>query len=313
MNEAALVLVVGVIQAVFAALDGLERWQSRRSRYAGERLEARTVGFLTATLLVYLAIQVGLIRLAPTADALLGFAGGLFPAGGRELGAAGVALVALVAFYGGGLCDYLVHRFFNHSRWFWWTHEYHHLPTQVFVVMPGLAVRPFSVFTVVPTALVTVLLAAAVTAALGARLDSTPLALVVGANAFVLTTSHSSFLRQWRWPHHLLRLAFITTPDEHLVHHTVDRPGNYGNLTTLWDRVFGTYRDPALPENQARELGLGYDQDFLGTLTFGRWKLPEAWRARVQLARYCTLGGSPAPRGPAESQFSANPRGGTRR
>ena len=46
-------------------------------------------------------------------------------------------------FYVAGLWDYLVHRWFSHSRWFWFTHEYHHLPRQVTILMPGILVRPF--------------------------------------------------------------------------------------------------------------------------------------------------------------------------
>jgi hypothetical protein len=40
-------------------------------------------------------------------------------------------------------------------------------------------------------------------------------------------------------------------------------------------------------------LGLPYDQDFLGTLTLGRWKLPPALRRRFQIDRYCNLDAPP--------------------
>ena len=77
------------------------------------------------------------------------------------------------------------------------------------------------------------------------------------------------------------RALQITTPQEHLLHHSTDRPGNYGNLSTLWDRLFGTYQDPRAPQNQDRPLGLPYDRDFLGSLTFGLARFPEAWRRRL--------------------------------
>jgi hypothetical protein len=86
-----------------------------------------------------------------------------------------------------------------------------------------------------------------------------------------------------------MRALRLTTPQEHLVHHSADLEGNYGNFTTLWDRAFGTYLDPTLGDNQNHPLGLPYDQDFLGTLTFGRYKLPEPVRQRFQVARYCNV------------------------
>jgi hypothetical protein len=81
----------------------------------------------------------------------------------------------------------------------------------------------------------------------------------------------------------------LTTPQEHLLHHTVDLQGNYGNFTVVWDRLFGTYLDPMRSEYQDRPLGLAYDQDFVGTLTAGRLKLPGSLRARFEVDRFCNL------------------------
>ena len=80
----------------------------------------------------------------------------------------------------------------------------------------------------------------------------------------------------------------LTTPQEHLLHHTIDVQGNYGNFTVLWDRVFRTYLDPTRSEHQ-NHLGLAYDQDFVGTLTAGRVKLPTSLRRRFQVDRFCNL------------------------
>jgi sterol desaturase/sphingolipid hydroxylase (fatty acid hydroxylase superfamily) len=76
-----------------------------------------------------------------------------------------------------------------------------------------------------------------------------------------------------------------------VLHHTVDLRGNYGNFTTLWDRLFGTYLDPRLPEHEGHRFGLGYDRDFLGAITVGAARLPSSWRKRFQLDRYCNLDG----------------------
>jgi len=56
--------------------------------------------------------------------------------------------------------------------------------------------------------------------------------------------------------HRLLKPFGITTPQEHSLHHTA---------------------------------GPVYDQDFPGTLTFGRFKLPERVRRRFQLNNFCYL------------------------
>jgi len=284
------------IQAGFIAADLVDRHLTRRTRYDGDALRPATVGFLLGIIALYLAIQVGLMSLAPRAEAMMsGVQSWLSerlaaPAADTPMTPAAFALVCVVAFYLGGLVDYLVHRFFNHSRPFWWTHEYHHLPNQVFVALPGLSVRPFSVFTAIPTAFATICVAYGVIVAAGWplwRLE--PLKVVILLNTLILTSSHSSFLRRWWWPHRVLRLLGMTTPQEHLVHHMVDRPGNYGNMVTAWDRLFGTYLDPAAAKNRDQPLGLGYDQDFLGAVTLGRFKLSPGVRERFQLARYCNI------------------------
>jgi sterol desaturase/sphingolipid hydroxylase (fatty acid hydroxylase superfamily) len=56
------------------------------------------------------------------------------------------------------------------------------------------------------------------------------------------------------------RLAWLfVTPAYHRVHHAADielQNGNFGLILTIWDRMFGTYLDPAqVPANF--ELGLG--------------------------------------------------------
>ena len=109
------------------------------------------------------------------------------------------------------------------------------------------------------------------------------------ASSTLLVTSHSSFLRRGWLAHRVLRVFALTTPHEHVLHHSVDLRGNYGNFTKLWDRLFGTYLDPCLSAHQGRRYGVAYDQDFLGTITVGRARIPRAWRERFQLGRYTNL------------------------
>jgi sterol desaturase/sphingolipid hydroxylase (fatty acid hydroxylase superfamily) len=101
--------------------------------------------------------------------------------------------------------------------------------------------------------------------------------------------SHSAYLRRCEWTHRTLKPLGLTTPQEHWLHHVVGLDGNYGNFTTLWDRVFGTYLDPERLRGGAYRAGLEYDQDFLGTLTFGKLKLPDRVRRDFQLDKFCYL------------------------
>ncbi len=203
-------------------------------------------------------------------------------------------LLGITLFYVAGLWDYLVHRFFSHHRWFWITHEYHHLPRQVMVLMPGILVRPFGF---VAVALSTWATAATVYALLLSSdqplWDLRPLLPALLVISLVLTASHSSFLRRWTRVHRVMRYGLLTTPQEHLLHHAVASHGNYGNFTTAWDRLFGTYLDPAGIDLDEVRLGLAYDQDFLGTLTMGKLRLSPAVRQKYQVARYCNLDNTP--------------------
>ena len=296
MNGESLLLVLAAIQGGLVILDFVDRLATRRSRYEGERLRPEGVVFLAAVLITFLAMQYGGLRLVPRAGELLadvrrGFAGLLGRPLEREpMGPLPLAVTAVFAFYGAGFWDYLLHRAFHSGRWLWFAHENHHLPNQVFLAMPGIAVRPFAVVAVFPVLLATILSTYAVLALFGWPLwDLEPLEAVLFVQVTVLGASHSSFLRRFRVVHEGMKRLALTSPQEHVLHHTVDLKGNYGNFTTLWDRLFGTYLNPLLAQHQGHRLGLPYDQDFLGTLTLGRWKLPERWRRRLQVARYCNL------------------------
>lgn len=294
-NQTFLILFLA-IPVIFIALDGWDRRQTRASRYDGESPRLETLLFLSAVLLIYAALQFGLQALVPPADRLLvEVRAGLnrwlgWPLSPQPIGGWWLLGVSVVTFYLSGLWDYAIHRWFSHSRSFWFTHEYHHLPNQVFVAMPGLAVRPFAVVTSFPATFATVVSAYALLMSLGLPLwDLTPLKIILLAHTFLLVGSHSSFLRRWWGVHHAMKWLALTTPQEHLLHHTVDLNGNYGNFTILWDRIFGTYLDPLRPEYRYPVLGLAYDQDFLGAITLGQLKLPPWMRERFQVERYCNI------------------------
>lgn len=295
-TETFLLLLIGT-QVCLIALDLVERHVTRKTRYGGDPLAPMTVVFLTAVVVVYGALQYGGLALVPTARELLASIRELLAQSldlrkaQVPLDGATMATLCVVGFYVAGLWDYIVHRFLSHSRWLWFTHENHHLPTQIFLCMPGLCVRPFAVVAIFPATIGTIFSIYVGLAVLGYPLwDLVPLInVVILAQVSVLTASHSSFLRRWWWIHHSLRCFGITTPQEHVLHHTVDLQGNYGNFTTVWDRVFGTYLDPMQEVSQGHRLGLAYDQDFLGAVTIGRFKLPTKVRNYFCIDRYCNI------------------------
>jgi sterol desaturase/sphingolipid hydroxylase (fatty acid hydroxylase superfamily) len=104
--------------------------------------------------------------------------------------------------------------------------------------------------------------------------------------AFVASASHSIFLRRHGWTERVFRTLLLITPREHLVHHAAHLDGNYGNFTAIWDRAFGTYIPP---KREPFELGLAYDQDFLGAITASVLRLSPAARSRCEIAQVCNL------------------------
>lgn len=289
------VILLIAVPLVFAVLDLAEGYHARRQAHsAGPGIA--TVSFLVGVLLVYGLLQWAGFAAVPGLETLLRHGREAFRpwlgsvSTGQPLHPLGLFLLVSLMFYVSGLWDYLLHRFVSHSRWLWFTHEYHHLPNRVFVLAPGVAARPFAVVSTFPVALATLFSAQLLLACFGLPLaDQTPVRILILLQLGVLTASHASCLRRWVWVHMVLKRLAITTPQEHVLHHTIDLQGNYGNFTTLWDRCFGTYLDPSRPENRGHPLGLAYDQDFLGTLTLGTVKLPPRLRQHFQVGRYCNL------------------------
>ena len=295
MSDRTFLIALLSIFGTFVVLDGVELWRgSWREKVSRPSREA--IGFLLIMLVLYGVIQTGGLSLVPSTERMMDairttLAGWL----GRPLAAEPIrggwlVMLSVVLFYASGLWDYLLHRFFGHSRRFFFVHEYHHLPSQVNVIMPGMAMRPFVVVTSFPATVATVFSAYAILLIFGLPLwDLAPLKVLLLVQAVLLCASHSCFMRRFWWIHHGMKWLALTTPQEHLLHHTVELRGNYGNFTVLWDRVFGTYLDPVLAEHRDRPLGLGYDQDFVGTITAGFVKLSPAMRERFEVDRFCNI------------------------
>lgn len=288
-----LVLLFG--QLALLALDVRERYLTRHGR--SDRLKSASVFFLGLTIVVYGGLQFGGMALVPSAQELLvasqAFVREFLGLRGNSPGLVpwAIVLVGVASFYFIGLCDYLFHRFVSHSRPMWFSHENHHLTTDVSAYMPGLCVRPFAVIAVFPTLAISIFLVQFVLGFAGhTHWDMMPLLYTVAlGQVSILGITHSAFLRRCWWLHDVFRPFGIATPQEHWLHHTSDLECNYGNFITLWDRVFGTYVDPRRIDLSEHRAGLSYDQDFLGALTFGKLKLSNGMRKRFQLEKFCHL------------------------
>ena len=283
-------------QLTLIGLDLRMRFWGGNRYYDTDRLP-QSVLLLCLTIIVYGSLQFGGLALVPNAGELLVTSQDfvrdhIATSGDRGLmSTAGLAVLGIVSFYLAGLCDYLFHRYVSHSRLLWFTHENHHLPTDVSAFMPGMCVRPFAVVVVVPTAAVIIFSTQTVVGLMGyAATDLMPLLYgVILVQTSILGITHSCFLRRQWWLHRLLKPLGITTPQEHWLHHTSDLECNYGNFITLWDRVFGTYVDPVTVSSGEHRAGLAYDQDFLGAITAGNLKLSNRVRRYFGVKQFCYL------------------------
>jgi sterol desaturase/sphingolipid hydroxylase (fatty acid hydroxylase superfamily) len=136
-----------------------------------------------------------------------------------------------------------------HTRWLWPTHAWHHSPKHLYW-LSGLRGSPVHML---------VLLAPYYIAFVVLPL---PDAAIVSGAMLVLNAANQHYI------HSNLRLPFarqlewvFVTPRFHFVHHSTTprvANSNYGFLFSVWDRIFGTFTDPAtVPPDDP--LGLGYE------------------------------------------------------
>ncbi len=284
------------VQTGFVALDLYEHWRSARQAGARSVIRANlaVISVVAAACVCYSAIQLVLASALPNIAKLTDFAlrlAGSVPSSQSSSPELRWAVPVFAAAFGiGTFFDYLVHRFLLHGP-LWRLHENHHLPSVVSNVMPGIAARPF---VIVPNFLINAGSCAALFAMVEfvgrPQLISTLVYLLPAlllTFSFIACASHSNFLRRFDLVETVFRSLLLIGPREHLLHHAATVKGNYGNFTTVWDRAFGTYVAP--PQEGDIALGLSYDQDFLGAITAGRFKLPRSLRSRYQVGRVCRL------------------------
>jgi sterol desaturase/sphingolipid hydroxylase (fatty acid hydroxylase superfamily) len=128
--------------------------------------------------------------------------------------------------------SYWMHRGM-HTRHVWRVHRWHHSPTQMYWLAGVRATLPQQLLFNVPYVL-------AVPILVGSPLWIYPVMVVEN-----VVRNHWMHMNV-AWRSHWLEYVFVT-PRYHHIHHSTDaelHDGNYGSLLSIWDRLFGTYRDP---------------------------------------------------------------------
>lgn len=145
---------------------------------------------------------------------------------------------------------YLSHRIMHRVPAFWKFHSIHHSDTMIDVTS-ALRQHPletiFRIFFQTTGALI-----------LGVPFWMLGIYLLLSAANGQLEHANISFPEK---AERFLRY-FYTTPNTHKVHHSIvfkESNSNYGNIFSIWDRMFGTYLVVAAPENT--RYGLDYVSD----------------------------------------------------
>jgi sterol desaturase/sphingolipid hydroxylase (fatty acid hydroxylase superfamily) len=197
-------------------------------------------------------INAGLVTIVPLSTV---FAAGWAAAQGIGLFnnvALPFALVAAATVAIRSIANYAVHRLSHAVPLLWRIHRVHHADTAL-DLSTGLRNHPLELAVVVP------LLAGA--------------AIVFGLDPWVLMVYEAIALPFALWSHANLRLPppldralrwLLVTPAMHHVHHSArqaETDSNYGDVFSVWDRLFGTYT--ALDEACLRQVrfGLGEAHD----------------------------------------------------
>jgi exosortase len=145
---------------------------------------------------------------------------------------------------------YGLHRFSHRNALLWRLHRVHHSDVQVDATT-SFRHHPLEV-------LLGALAMTAWVVALGLPWES--IALYALCAPIVAAWSHSNLRLPVRLESAIGRV--LVTPGMHLLHHSAERAqtdSNYGMVLSAWDRLFGTFIDPA--HQRARALGLEYFRD----------------------------------------------------
>jgi sterol desaturase/sphingolipid hydroxylase (fatty acid hydroxylase superfamily) len=158
-----------------------------------------------------------------------------------------IATIAIISF-----ADYAIHLLSHKTPWLWRLHRVHHFDTTV-DVSTGLRHHPLEL--------------------LPALLIGVPVAIVFGLLPWALITYGTADAMFALFSHANIKLPtsldralrlILVTPRIHAVHHSAHKSetdSNYGNVFTIWDRLFGTYCDLRADCPEAMQFGLAELQD----------------------------------------------------
>lgn len=220
---------------VFGLVLTLELWiigysrSSIRRLFARDGQSSRVDLFATVVYLSGGALFLGLCMTAGFTSFMTSMLAVVFPA--PPLDGLPDLLKALAVIISGDFFYYWLHRLFHVFPPFWAVHRFHH------------SAEEFSVFTSVRTHPIEIAFDVLVTAAVPIALFGAPggaaAALFIGIR-LISTLHHSKFESDWGW---VGRWVFVS-PRTHLIHHSRDVAHfnrNFGFISPLWDRMFGTY------------------------------------------------------------------------
>ncbi|MCR9090439.1 MAG: sterol desaturase family protein [Proteobacteria bacterium] len=245
-----LALFVGGI----AAFGWLERMYPRRPR-----TQARHRWPVHAGLALVGALATALVPLGVAGAALWAQAEGI---GLLQQFALPSWLTVLIAWLLLDAAIYGQHRLMHRFGWLWRWHRVHHTDTEL-DASSALRFHPGEL-----------LLSVAYKMAVVVLLGAPPLAVLLfeALLAFAALFNHANWAlrpKADRWLRHLL-----VTPDMHRVHHSTVRDetdSNFGNVLSVWDRLFRSYRDA--PRDGQLAMRIGQDED----------REPQAQRLRALL------------------------------
>lgn len=158
--------------------------------------------------------------------------------------------VLVFAIAGRTFALYWLHRAYHATPLLWRIHKIHHSDTS-FDLTTGLRSHPIDV---VPK----VIVFAGMTFVLGLP----PWCAILVDMVMLMANFWEHLDRVLPRPAARVLGFVLIVPEAHRVHHSAHQPqtdSNFGGLLTVWDRLFGTWRDPAA--NPVERIGLGPDGD----------------------------------------------------